>query len=175
ITSSAKAEKKYKKQSGGAGLYGHCVIDIAPVPRGTGFVWEDKIFGGSIPQNFRPSVERGVRETMEQGVLTGNPLVDIKVRLLDHPGSREVHDEVLALRRGARSRSAAGDRRVSEVEGRRRRGSVSQRGLGAAHSATPAQASPRSVFASSSSPLARSTCRSCASKGLTLKDSSSSG
>ena len=83
ITASAKAEKKYKKQSGGAGLYGHCVIDIAPVPRGTGFVWEDKIFGGSIPQNFRPSVERGVRETMEQGVLSGNPLVDIKVRLLD--------------------------------------------------------------------------------------------
>jgi elongation factor G len=83
ITSSAKAEKKYKKQSGGAGLYGHCVIDIEPVPRGTGFVWEDKIFGGSIPQNFRPSVEKGVRETMEQGVLTGNPLVDIKVRLLD--------------------------------------------------------------------------------------------
>jgi elongation factor G len=83
ITSSAKAEKKYKKQSGGAGLYGHCVIEIAPVPRGTGFVWEDKIFGGAIPQNFRPSVEKGVRETMEQGVLTGNPLVDIKVSLLD--------------------------------------------------------------------------------------------
>jgi elongation factor G len=83
ITSSARAEKKYKKQSGGAGLYGHCVIDIEPVPRGTGFVWEDKIFGGAIPQNFRPSVEKGVRETMEQGVLTGNPLVDIKVRLLD--------------------------------------------------------------------------------------------
>ena len=88
ITGSARAEKKYKKQSGGAGLYGHCVIEIAPVPRGTGFVWEDKIFGGSIPQNFRPSVEKGVRETMEQGVLTGNPLVDIKVSLLDgstHP------------------------------------------------------------------------------------------
>lgn len=88
ITSSATAEKKYKKQSGGAGLYGHCVIEIAPVPRGTGFVWEDKIFGGSIPQNFRPSVEKGVRETMDQGVLTGNPLVDIRVRLLDgstHP------------------------------------------------------------------------------------------
>ena len=83
ITSSARAEKKYKKQSGGAGLYGHCVIEIAPVPRGTGFVWEDKIFGGAIPQNFRPSVEKGVRETMDQGVLTGNPLVDIKVSLLD--------------------------------------------------------------------------------------------
>ena len=88
IVGSARAEKKYKKQSGGAGLYGHCVIEIAPVPRGTGFVWEDRIFGGSIPQNFRPSVEKGVRETMEQGVLTGNPLVDIKVSLLDgstHP------------------------------------------------------------------------------------------
>jgi elongation factor G len=88
IAGSARAEKKYKKQSGGAGLYGHCVIEIAPVPRGTGFVWEDKIFGGSIPQNFRPSVEKGVRETMDQGVLTGNPLVDIKVSLLDgstHP------------------------------------------------------------------------------------------
>ena len=88
IAGSARAEKKYKKQSGGAGLYGHCVIEIAPVPRGTGFVWEDRIFGGSIPQNFRPSVEKGVRETMEQGVLTGNPLVDIKVSLLDgstHP------------------------------------------------------------------------------------------
>ena len=88
ITSSAKAEKKYKKQSGGAGLYGHCVIEISPVPRGTGFVWEDRIFGGAIPQNFRPSVEKGVRETMEQGVLSGNPVVDVKVSLLDgstHP------------------------------------------------------------------------------------------
>jgi elongation factor G len=88
ITSSARAEKKYKKQSGGAGLYGHAVIEIAPVPRGTGFVWEDRIFGGSIPQNFRPSVEKGVRETMEQGVISGNPVVDVKVSLLDgstHP------------------------------------------------------------------------------------------
>ena len=88
ITGTARAEKKYKKQSGGAGMYGHCVIEISPVPRGTGFVWEDKIFGGSIPQNFRPSVEKGVKEAMDQGVLSGNPLVDIRVRLLDgstHP------------------------------------------------------------------------------------------
>jgi elongation factor G len=88
ITATARAEKKYKKQSGGAGLYGHCVIEIAPVGRGEGFVWEDKIFGGSIPQNFRPSVEKGVRETMEQGVISGNPVVDVRVRLLDgstHP------------------------------------------------------------------------------------------
>ncbi|HYM51637.1 MAG TPA: elongation factor G [Candidatus Limnocylindrales bacterium] len=88
ITATARAEKKYKKQSGGAGLYGHCVIEVAPVPRGTGFVWEDRIFGGAIPQNFRPSVEKGVKETMEQGVLSGNPVVDVKVGLLDgstHP------------------------------------------------------------------------------------------
>ncbi len=88
ITASARAEKKYKKQSGGAGLYGHCVLEVAPLARGTGYQWEDKIFGGSIPHNFRPSVEKGVREAMEEGVLTGNPLVDIKVSLLDgstHP------------------------------------------------------------------------------------------
>ncbi len=88
ISAKARAEKKYKKQSGGAGMYGHCVIEISPMPRGSGFVWEDKIFGGSIPQNFRPSVEKGVREAMDQGALSGNPLVDIKVSLLDgstHP------------------------------------------------------------------------------------------
>ncbi len=83
VTASARAEKKYKKQSGGAGLYGHCVIAIEPVPRGTGYVWEDRIFGGAIPQNFRPSVEKGVRETMEQGVISGHPVVDVKVSLLD--------------------------------------------------------------------------------------------
>jgi elongation factor G len=88
ITGSAKAEKKYKKQSGGAGLYGHAVIEIEPVARGEGFVWEDKIFGGSIPQPMRPSVEKGVRETMETGVISGNPVVDVKVKLVDgstHP------------------------------------------------------------------------------------------
>ncbi len=88
VTATARAEKKYKKQSGGAGLYGHCVLAVSPLPRGAGYVWEDKIFGGAIPQNFRPSVEKGVREAIEEGVLTGHPLVDIKVTLLDgstHP------------------------------------------------------------------------------------------
>jgi len=88
VTATARAEKKYKKQSGGAGLYGHCVLAVSPLPRGTGYEWEDKIFGGAIPQNFRPSVEKGVREAIEEGVLTGHPLVDIKVSLLDgstHP------------------------------------------------------------------------------------------
>lgn len=83
ISATARVAHKYKKQSGGAGLYGDCTIEIEPLPRGGGFVWEDKIFGGSIPQQFRPSVEKGVRQTMEQGAVSGHPIVDVKVRLVD--------------------------------------------------------------------------------------------
>ncbi len=88
IRGRARQQHRYKKQSGGAGLYGDCTIEIEPLPRGTGFEWEDRIFGGSIPQQFRPSVEKGVRQTLEQGVLAGYPLVDVRVRLVDgstHP------------------------------------------------------------------------------------------
>jgi elongation factor G len=83
ISGTARVAHKYKKQSGGAGLYGDCTIEIEPMPRGEGFLWEDKIFGGSIPQQFRPSVEKGVRQTMEQGAVSGHPIVDVKVRLVD--------------------------------------------------------------------------------------------
>src|SRR5450631_2225440 len=83
ITGTARVGHKYKKQSGGSGLYGDATSEIAPLPRGGGFEWEDKIFGGSSPHQFRPSVEKGVRQTMEQGAVTGNPIVDIKVRLVD--------------------------------------------------------------------------------------------
>jgi elongation factor G len=83
IRGTARQQHKYKKQSGGAGLYGDCTLEIEPLPRGEGFVWEDKIFGGAIPQQFRLSVEKGVRQTLEQGVLAGYPIIDIKVRLVD--------------------------------------------------------------------------------------------
>lgn len=83
ISGTARVAHKYKKQSGGAGLYGDCTIEIEPMPRGEGFLWEDKIFGGSIPHQFRPSVEKGVRQTMEQGAVSGHPIVDVKVRLVD--------------------------------------------------------------------------------------------
>jgi len=83
INGTARVGHKYKKQSGGAGLYGDATIEIEPLPRGGGYEWEDKIFGGSIPHQFRPSVEKGVRQTMEQGAVTGNPIVDVKVRLVD--------------------------------------------------------------------------------------------
>ncbi|MFN2582332.1 MAG: elongation factor G, partial [Candidatus Dormibacteria bacterium] len=88
ITGSARVAHKYKKQSGGAGLYGDATIEIEPLSRGTGYEWEDKIFGGAIPHQFRPSVEKGVKQTMEQGAVSGHPIVDVKVRLVDgstHP------------------------------------------------------------------------------------------
>jgi elongation factor G len=83
ITGTARVDKKHKKQSGGAGMYGHAVIEVEPAERDAGLVWEDKIFGGAIPQNFRPSVEKGVRKAMDEGVLVGSPVVDVHVRLVD--------------------------------------------------------------------------------------------
>jgi elongation factor G len=79
----ARAEGRHVKQSGGHGQYGICVIEVAPTAHGEGFVWEDKIFGGSIPQNFRPSVQKGIVDSMAKGVVAGYPMVDVKVTLVD--------------------------------------------------------------------------------------------
>lgn len=83
VSSTARAEGRHVKQSGGHGQYGIAVIEVSPATRGEGFVWEDKIFGGSIPQNFRPSVQKGIVDTMARGVVAGYPMVDVKVRLVD--------------------------------------------------------------------------------------------
>ena len=83
ISGTARAEGRHVKQSGGHGQYGVAVIEVAPTARGEGFVWEDKIFGGSIPQNFRPSVQKGIVDTMTRGVVAGYPMVDVRVRLVD--------------------------------------------------------------------------------------------
>ena len=71
------------KQTGGHGQYAVCNIELEPLPRGEGFVYEDKIFGGAIPQQFIPSIEKGIVKTMAEGVLSGNPMVDVKVTLVD--------------------------------------------------------------------------------------------
>ncbi len=76
-------EGKHKKQSGGHGQFGVCYIDMEPMPRGTGFVFEDAIVGGSIPRQFIPSVEKGIVKAMAKGFLAGFPLVDFKVRVYD--------------------------------------------------------------------------------------------
>ncbi len=83
IRTSAKAQGKYKKQSGGRGQYGDCWIEIEPMPRGGGYEFIDRIVGGVIPQQYRPAVEKGIIETMKEGILAGYPIVDIRVTLYD--------------------------------------------------------------------------------------------
>src|SRR5712692_4002320 len=83
VSSHSRAEGRHVKQSGGHGQYGICVIEVAPTKRGEGFVWEDKIFGGAIPQNFRASVQRGIVDNMAKGVVAGYPMVDVRVTLVD--------------------------------------------------------------------------------------------
>jgi elongation factor G len=83
IRTRAEGQGRHKKQSGGRGQFGDCWVRIAPVPRGTGFQFDDQIVGGSIPSKFIPAVERGVQEAAERGVLAGYPLVDFKVELFD--------------------------------------------------------------------------------------------
>jgi elongation factor G len=74
---------RHKKQTGGRGQFGDCWIEMEPLPRGAGFEFVDKIFGGSIPQNFRPAVEKGVVESSARGWLAGCPVVDFRVTLTD--------------------------------------------------------------------------------------------
>lgn len=83
ITKQADAEGKYIKQTGGRGQYGHCFITIEPLGRGEGFKFVNKIRGGAIPNEFIPSVEKGVIEALDKGVLLGYPLTDLKVTLYD--------------------------------------------------------------------------------------------
>ncbi len=79
----AKAEGRYVKQSGGRGQYGHCVLEVEPLPAGEGFIFENKIVGGTIPKEYIPAVESGVREALDSGVLAGYQVVDIKVKVVD--------------------------------------------------------------------------------------------
>lgn len=78
-----EVEYKHKKQTGGRGQFGHVWIKIEPLPRGTGFEFEDAIVGGVVPGRFVPAVEKGIREAMEGGVIAGCKVVDVKVTLFD--------------------------------------------------------------------------------------------
>lgn len=88
IKGNAKAQGKYKKQTGGRGQYGDAWLAVDSLPRGEGFQFVDKIVGGAIPKNYIPAVEKGVVEAMGEGVLAGYQVVDLKVTLFDgsfHP------------------------------------------------------------------------------------------
>ncbi len=79
----AEGHGRHKKQSGGRGQFADCKIKVEPLQRGADFEFVDEIFGGAIPQNYRPAVEKGIQEARHRGFLAGFPMVDFRVRLLD--------------------------------------------------------------------------------------------
>lgn len=83
IKSAAKAQGKFKRQTGGRGQYGDCWLELDPLPRGSGFEFGEKIVGGSIPKNFIPAIEKGVRDVLQKGFLAGYPVVDVKATVYD--------------------------------------------------------------------------------------------
>ncbi|HQD29106.1 elongation factor G [Acetivibrio saccincola] len=83
IKNAVKAEGKFVRQSGGRGQYGHCMIEVEPKEPGTGYEFVNKIVGGAIPKEYIPAVDAGIQEAMNNGILGGYPVVDIKVTLYD--------------------------------------------------------------------------------------------
>jgi len=88
ITASAKGEFKHIKQTGGHGQYGHVLLEVEPLPRGTGIEFVDAIVGGTIPRNYLPAVEKGIKDAVQEGTIAGFPVVDVRARVYDgsfHP------------------------------------------------------------------------------------------
>lgn len=113
IRKKVSVEGKHKKQSGGHGQYGHVKMDFEPYAEGD-FLFEEKIFGGSVPKNFHPAVEKGIREAMEHGVLAGYPMVGLKAILTD--GSyHDVDSNELSFKMAARLAYKAGIPQASPV------------------------------------------------------------
>lgn len=83
IRKATTVEGKFIRQSGGKGQYGHVVLEVEPAEPGTGFAFESKIVGGTIPKEFIPAVEQGIKEACDSGIIAGYPVIDLKVRLID--------------------------------------------------------------------------------------------
>ena len=106
ITQPVEVQGRHKKQSGGRGQFGDCKCVFEPLAHGAGFEWVDKIFGGSVPQNFRPAIEKGIIEAAQTGAVAGYPLVDFKVTLVDgsfHPVDSDEHSFRAAGRKAFRA------------------------------------------------------------------------
>ena len=97
ITGSCRVQGKHKKQTGGHGQYGDCWIKVEPLERGKGFEFVNAIVGGVIPKQYIPAVEKGIVEAMQNGPLTGNPVVDVKVTL-DFGSYHEVDSSEMAFK-----------------------------------------------------------------------------
>jgi elongation factor G len=78
-----KVDARLKRQTGGSGMFAHVVVDLEPLPAGGGFVFEDKVKGGNVPREFIPAVEKGMKDALDNGILAGYPLVDVKAVLTD--------------------------------------------------------------------------------------------
>jgi elongation factor G len=83
IRGSAKSEGKFVRQTGGRGQYGHVLIQLEPLEAGKGFEFENKIVGGSVPREYIPAIEKGIKEASDRGILAGYPVVDVKAVLYD--------------------------------------------------------------------------------------------
>jgi elongation factor G len=83
IAGKSKAEGRFVRQSGGKGQYGHCWIEVEPSERGTGFEFVNKIVGGAIPREYIPGIEAGVKDALQNGIIAGYPVIDVKVTLFD--------------------------------------------------------------------------------------------
>jgi len=92
-----KVDARLKRQTGGSGMFAHVVIDLEPLPPGTGFEFEDKVKGGNVPREFIPAVGKGIADALDGGILAGYPLVDIRARLVDG-SSHSVDSNEMAFR-----------------------------------------------------------------------------
>lgn len=123
IKAKIQVEGKYKRQSGGRGQYGHCWLELEPLERGKIFEFVDKVVGGVVPKNYIPAVEKGVREAMEEGVVAGYPLVDLRAKIYDgsyhNVDSSDMAFKIagsMALRKGAAEASPVLLEPIASVE-----------------------------------------------------------
>jgi elongation factor G len=114
ITRPVRVEGRFVRQTGGRGQYGHVWLELEPLPRGSGFVFEDRIVGGVVPKEYIPAVEAGIREAMQSGGLSGYPVIDLKAVLVD--GSyHEVDSSEMAFKIAASMALKEGVRRGNPV------------------------------------------------------------